>query len=143
MRTNGRRRAIGLAAGLVLSVLAAACEYAFSDVATRIRYSLLQTLASRPEVGQTATLSLTPDHWPDACPGEGGYRVTITPYRGGKQVRSGDIRIACHGRRSYYTGLGSEDIDVAGDLTAEKRRDEALVITVRGTERGMEIVRLE
>lgn len=46
--------------------------------------------------------------------------MTISPYRGGKQ-----------------------NIDVAGDLSVEKRRDEDLVITIRGTAHGMEVVALQ
>lgn len=127
---------------VVAMVVLSGCEYAFSDVATRIRYALQQTLAAPPAEGQTTVVRLRPDHWPDACPGDGGYTLRVVPYRGRKQVPTGDILIACRGRGSYATGLGSEQIAVAGDLTVEKTRDQDLEIEIRGRARGIEIVAL-
>lgn len=137
-----RRARVGLLALVVAALGASGCEYAFSDVATRIRYALQGVLSSPPADGRTTVLRLRPDHWPDACPGDGGYTLKVVPYRGGKQVAVGDILIACTGRHSYATGLGSERITVAGDLTVEKRRDQDLEIEIRGRADGIEIVAL-
>lgn len=144
MRTITRCRTPIAGLALVLGGLSlSGCDYAFSDVATRIRYALLRQLPSASTAGKTTTVSLRPDHWPDGCRGSGGYRLTISPYRGGKQVETGDIVVACRGGGSYATGLGSEAIALAGDLSIEKGRDEDLVITVRGTGRGIEIVTVQ
>jgi hypothetical protein len=126
----------------VVSLAVGGCEHAFSDVATRIRYALLRSLASPPAAGVTTVLRLRPDHWPDACPGDGGYTLTVTPYRGGKQVRTGDIAIRCRSGHPFWTGLGSEAIAVAGDLRIEKARDEDLEIVLRGRASGIEIIEL-
>ncbi len=139
-----RHRKGGLPVFLIAALLVTGCEYAFSDVATRIRYRLQSALAElRHSAQEELTITLRPDHWPDACPGGGGYRLVISPYQGGKQVRVGDIMIRCRGGHPYYTGLGSEDLYVAADLAVDKRRDEDLHITLRKTAAGVEITRLE
>jgi hypothetical protein len=127
---------------VVATMVLTGCEYVASDVATRIRYALQRSLASPPADGQTTVVRLRPDHWPDACPGDGGYTLKVTPYRGGKQVPTGDILIACRGRGSYATGLGSERIAVAAELTIEKTRAQDLEIEIRGRAAGIEIVAL-
>lgn len=133
-----------LAVFLVAAFLITGCEYAFSDVATRIRYRLQTALAElRQSPHDELTIALRPDHWPDACPRGGGYRLVISPYRGGKQVAVGDITITCSDGHPYYTGLGSENLSVARDLTVDKRRDEDLRITLRKTAAGAEITTLE
>ena len=129
---------------LAIAALMAGCEYTFSDVATRIRYALLEEstllLLSKNE---TVTIALRPDHWPDACRKGQGYRLVLSPYRGGKQVASGDIVITCKGGGSYYTGMGSENIYVAQEMAIEKNKEDELRITLRKTNSGTEVVRLE
>lgn len=128
---------------LGIASLTTGCEYAFSDVSTRIRYAMLAGLDDLQKSNeQSVTLTLRPDHRPDACPG-GGYRVTISPYKGGKQVPTGDITIACKGGRTYSTGVGSERINVPRELTAEKRSDEELRVTLRKSAAGADLVALE
>jgi hypothetical protein len=135
---------LSLTALLVATILITGCEYVFSDVATRIRYRLQTALTElRHSPRDELTIALRPDHWPDACPRGGGYRLVISPYRGGKQVPVGDIMIRCTDGHPYYTGLGSETLYVAQDLTVDKRRDEDLRITLRKTAAGVEITQLE
>lgn len=128
---------------LTALVFLTGCEYFVSDVATRIRYALVDESARLLASGsETATVSLRPDHWPDACRG-GGYRLTLRPYQGGKYVAVGDIIIDCRGGGGYYTGMGAETIYVTQPLTIDKGTDDALRITLRKTTAGTEIVRLE
>lgn len=142
--------ALGFSTGSCLRAATAAlvllasvgCEYFVSDVATRIRYALIDAVADAPAEDETVVLRLRPDHWPDGCPGDGGYTLTVSPYRGGKQVPVGDIGIRCRGRGSYGTGFGSERIRVATDLSVDKRRDEDLEIVLRGRADGLDIVAL-
>jgi len=129
---------------LAIAALLAGCEYAFSDVATRIRYALLKESALlQLSTKETVTIALHPDHWPDACRKGEGYRLVLSPYMGGKQVASGDIVVTCKGGGSYYTGMGSESIYVALEMTIEKKTEDELRITMRKTQSGTEIVRLE
>jgi len=129
---------------LAVAAFMSGCEYAFSDVATRIRYALLEesTLLHLSK-NETVTITLRPDHWPDACRKGQGYRLVLSPYRGGKQVASGDIVITCKGGGSYYTGMGSETIYVAQEMAIEKNKEDELRITLRKTNSGTEIVGLE
>jgi hypothetical protein len=129
---------------LAVAAFMSGCEYAFSDVATRIRYALLEesTLLHLSK-NETVTIALRPDHWPDACRKGQGYRLVLSPYRGGKQVASGDIVITCKGGGSYYTGMGSETIYVAQEMAIEKNKEDELRITLRKTNSGTEIVGLE
>jgi len=129
---------------LAVAAFMSGCEYAFSDVATRIRYALLEesTLLHMSK-NETVTITLRPDHWPDACRKGQGYRLVLSPYRGGKQVASGDIVITCKGGESYYTGMGSETIYVAQEMAIEKNKEDELRITLRKTNSGTEIVGLE
>jgi len=129
---------------LAVAAFMSGCEYAFSDVATRIRYALLEesTLLHLSK-NETVTITLRPDHWPDACRKGQGYRLVLSPYRGGKQVASGDIVITCKGGESYYTGMGSETIYVAQEMAIEKNKEDELRITLRKTNSGTEIVGLE
>jgi hypothetical protein len=135
---------IRFSGSLALAVLLCGCEYFLSDVATRIRYALLAESARlQSSADQTATFSVRPDHWPDACPAGQGYRVVFSPYKGNKQVAVGDIFITCKGGGVYYTGLGAESIYVSRELAAEKRAEDALRITLRRTAKGTEVVGLE
>jgi hypothetical protein len=129
---------------LAVATFMSGCEYAFSDVATRIRYALLEE-STRLHVSRhdTVTIALRPDHWPDACRKGEGYRLVLSPYRGGKQVASGDIVVTCKGGGSYYTGMGSENIYVAREMAIEKKTEDELRITLRKTRSGTEIVGLE
>lgn len=123
---------------------ASACEYAFSDVATRIRYRLLAESASLRDSGhETAVIAMQPDHWPDPCRRGQGYRLVLSPYKGGKQVATGDIVVNCQGGGSYYTGMGSESLYVVREMWVEKKKEEELRITLRKTSKGIEIVSLE
>ena len=132
------RMPLRLAISMLLLILAGC-----SDVATRIRYTMLDALGDLEKSKEpSTTVTLRPDHWPDACPGR-GYRLTISPFKGGKQVKTGDITIACKGGRTYYTGLGSEKINVPRELTIEKRSDEALRVTLRKSATGVDLVALE
>ena len=129
---------------LAVAGVMSGCEYAFSDVATRIRYALLRESTLLHWLGKdTVTISLHPDHWPDACRNGQGYRLVFSPYRGGKEVASGDIDVTCKGGGSYYTGMGSEDIRIAHDMAVEKSPGDELRITLRKTGSGTEIVGLE
>jgi hypothetical protein len=127
-----------------LTVLLCGCEYFLSDVATRIRYALLdesdRLLASSSE---TSTIRLRPDHWPDACPRGLGYRLSLSPYKGGKQVKTGDIVVTCVGGGAYYTGMGSERLYVSREISIDKKTEDELRITVRKTLAGAEIVGLQ
>jgi hypothetical protein len=137
-----RRIRIGLLVALIAG--ASACEYAFSDVATRIRYRLLAESASlRDSSNETAVVAMQPDHWPDQCRRGQGYRLVVSPYKGGKQVATGDIVVNCTGGGSYYTGMGSETIYVVREMWIDKKKDEELHITLRKTSKGIEIVSLE
>lgn len=137
-RMKGRCGAFFLATALC------GCEFFLSDVATRIRYALIEESARlQASAGETATFSLRPDHWPDACATGQGYRVVLSPYKGGKQVKVGDIFIACKGGGVYYTGLGAESIYVSREIAIEKRTEDELRITLRKTASGTEIVRLD
>lgn len=124
-------------------LLLSGCEYFVSDVATRIRYALVResaALLASDEVERI--ISLRPDHWPDACAGDAGYRLTLSPYQGGKSVPVGDIHVSCKSGGPYYTGMGVETIYVTQELVVDKRADEHLLITLRRTDRGTEIVNL-
>ena len=135
-----RRMAILLVAALALG----GCEYFISDVATRVRYALdREAKALQSSADAERTFSIRPDHWPDACGGDAGYRLTLSPDRGDKAVASGDIRIDCVHGGPYYTGMGSEAIYVSAELRIDKRADEDLIISLRRSERGTEIVRLQ
>src|SRR5918995_4276024 len=127
-------RLIHLALLLTMAAAMSACEYAFSDVATRIRYRLLEESASRRlSHNETVTIALRPDHWPDECRKGEGYRLVLSPYKGGKQVATGDIVVNCEGGGIYYTGMGSESIYVAREMTVEKKKEDELRITLRKT----------
>ena len=90
---------VRLAFALVLATLLSGCDYAFGDVATRIRYALLRESTLLQWSGNdTVTISLHPDHWPDACRIGQGYRLVLSPYKGGKEVASGDIEVTRQGR---------------------------------------------
>lgn len=129
---------------VALATLLAGCEYVLSDVATRIRYRLHAAVSElKLSTHDSVMVSLRPDHWPDECPKRAGYRLVISPYRGGKQVATGDIAVTCRGGRSYSTGLGLEELYVAQDLAVEKGSDEDLHITLHKTSSGVEIVGLE
>jgi hypothetical protein len=135
---------IGIALRLVIIVGASGCEYAFSDVATRIRYRLLAESASlRDSSNETAVVAMQPDHWPDQCRRGQGYRLVLSPYKGGKQVATGDIVVNCKGGGSYYTGMGSENVYVAREMWVEKKNNEELRMTLRKTSAGVEIVSLD
>jgi hypothetical protein len=135
---------IRLIATLIMAATMSACEYAFSDVATRIRYRLLDESDSlRSSNRETATIALRPDHWPDECRAGKGYRLVLSPYKGGKQVATGDIVVHCKGGGIYYTGMGSEGIYVVREMAIEKKKEDQLRITLRKTEAGIEIVALE
>lgn len=129
---------------LVLALALTGCEYAFSDVATRIRYRLLDAMSElQRSKSETISVALRPDHWPDECPKEAGYRLVISPYKGGKQVATGDIVVSCRAGREYYTGLGSERLYVTRELAVEKKKDDEVRLTLRKTPSGVEIVSLE
>lgn len=129
---------------IAAAALAAGCQYAFSDVATRIRYALLdQQAALEASAAAAATLTLRPDHWPDGCRQGQGYRLVLSPYKGGKQVPTGEIHVQCTGGGQYYTGMGSERVYVASEMSVVKKVDENLFIEVRKTPTGMEIVSLK
>jgi hypothetical protein len=129
---------------LAAAVLVSGCEYAFSDVATRIRYALLdESAALQSSRDETRTIALRPDHWPDACRKGEGYRLVLSPYKGGKQVPTGDIVVTCKGGGGYYTGMGSEKIFVAKELAIDKKSTDELRITLRKTASGTEIVKLD
>jgi hypothetical protein len=141
---NTRMKATHLVLTLIAALAACACEYAFSDVATRIRYRLLdEGAALLSSNAETATFALRPDHWPDECRQGEGYRLVLSPYKGGKQVATGDIVVTCKGGGIYYTGMGSERIYVAREMAVEKGKEEDLRITLRKTPSGIEIVALE
>ena len=97
----------------------------------------------RASKNESVTIALRPDHWPDACRKGMGYHLVLSPYKGGKQVATGDIVVNCKGGGTYYTGMGSETIYVAEELAIEKKPEDELRITLRKTGSGMQIVRLE
>ena len=72
-----------------------------------------------------------------------GYRLVLSPYKGGKQVPTGDIVVNCKGGGVYYTGMGSETIYVAEEIAIEKKPEDELRITLRKTAAGTQIVRLD
>lgn len=137
-------RMIRLVLLLAVATFMSGCEYAFSDVATRIRYTLLEkSILLHLSKDETVTIALRPDHWPDGCRKGDGYRLVLSPYRGGKQVASGDIIVACKGGGSYYTGMPSESIYVAQEIAIEKKTEDELRIKLRKTNSGTEIVGME
>ena len=128
----------GRISAVLISLLATAvlggCEYAFSDIATRIRYALADAKDELHASGKdTLTVTVRPNHAPDGCQGGASYRVVLSPYRGNKQVAVGDIDVHCEGRRHYYTGFGSENIYVTRVMTVEKKADDELRIALRRT----------
>lgn len=130
-------------AALALVLPLAGCEYFVSDVATRIRYALIDASRALEQGQETMTLSLHPDHWPDSCRKRAGYKLVLSPYRGGKQVAVGDINVFCVGGGGYYTGLGSERIYLAREMSIDKKSEDELRISLRKTGTGFEIVGLE
>ena len=137
----GARRLILL---LALSMLMAGCEYLFSDVATRIRYALVAEHARlQSSRSESAIFTVDPDHWPDGCVKGSGYRLVLSPYKGGKQVAVGDIDVYCRNGRHYYTGLGSEQIYVKQEIAVEKQSGEAVLVALRKTAEGTEIAALQ
>jgi hypothetical protein len=129
---------------LAIAALLCGCEYAFSDVATRIRYAVLEESARlRLSSSESSTIALRPDHWPDACRKSMGYRLVLSPYKGGKQVATGDIVVNCKGGGVYYTGMGSEMVYVTEEIAIEKKPEDELRITLRKTGAGTQIVRLD
>jgi hypothetical protein len=139
---EGRTSALLL--GFLATVALSGCEYFLSDVATRIRYALLDAKAElQKSPKETLTITLRPNHAPDGCKGAAGYRLEISPYRGNKQVATGDISAKCNAGRHYHTGLGSESLYVTRVMTVEKKADDDVRITLRKTSSGVEIVGLE
>ena len=65
------------------------------------------------------------------------------PTKGGKQVAVGNIDVHCKDGKHYYTGLGSEQIYVTAEMAVEKKSGEEVLITMRKTSTGMEIVALQ
>lgn len=125
------------------SLLLTGCEYAFSDVATRVRYALVRAeLVMRMTGSETDNLALNPDHWPDGCGDSGGYQLVLSPYQGNKQVAVGDIDVYCQSGRRFYTGFGSERIHVSKKMTVEKKPGETLHLALRKSASGVEIVEL-
>jgi len=143
--TIGSKLLICATAVLLVSALATSgCKSLFSDVATRIRHALLKESARlRSSADQQLSFSLRPDHWPDGCRGDAGYRLVMTPDRGNKQVSSGDIVVYCLKGGKYYTGMGDETIYVTREIAIEKHKHDDLWITLEKTPRGTEIIRLE
>lgn len=129
---------------LASTIWVSGCEYVLSDVATRIRYSLLDAKAElQGSQKETLTLALRPNHAPDGCKSGAKYRVVLSPYKGNKQVAVGDIDVYCDGVLRYYTGFGSEEIRVAREMAVEKNAEDEVRITLRKTSSGIEIVGLE
>ena len=92
---------------------------------------------------ESAIFTVDPDHWPDGCVKGSGYRLVLSPYKGGKQVAVGDIDVYCRNGRRYYTGLGSEQIYVKQEMAVEKQSGEAVLVALRKTADGTEIVALQ
>jgi len=131
-------------AAALLAAALAGCEYLGTDVATRIRQSLVEAKAEMEKSGrESATVVLKPNHWPDGCGAAAGYRITLSPYKGNKEAAVGDITIQCHGTRSFYTGFGSDGISVTRDLRVEKKAGDPVRITLKRARSGVEIVALE
>jgi hypothetical protein len=129
------------AGGLTLATVA--CEYIGSDAATRVRYDLGREAPSlEASQGESATITVTPDHWPEGC-GGAGYTLRITPDDGTKMVKTGDIFVTCDSGQPYYTGLGSERIYVTRELKVSKRSGEPVQVVMRRTGRGVELVELK
>jgi len=129
---------------LALSTLMSGCEYMLSDVATRIRYALVAEHAKlQSSKSESAIFTVDPDHWPDGCVKGSGYRLVLSPYKGGKQVAVGDIDVYCRNGRHYSTGLGSERIYVKQEMAVEKQSGEAVLVALRKTADGTEIVALQ
>ncbi len=138
------KRLLTAVLGLAAISAVAGCEYVVSDVATRIRYALLDAKAELRKSGKdTLTITLRPNHFPDSCGKAASYRVVLSPYKGNKQVAVGDIAIDCKGSRQYHTGFGSTEIYVAREMAVEKKADDDLRITLHKTSSGVEIVGLE
>jgi hypothetical protein len=72
-----------------------------------------------------------------------GYRLVLSPYKGGKQVATGDIVVTCKGGGVYYTGMGSEAVYVLEEMAIEKKPQDELRITLRKTGAGTQIVGLD
>lgn len=136
--------ATSLALLIAASILMAGCEYAFSDVATRVRYALVEAdISMRLSKNETMTITVDPEHWPDGCSKGAGYRLVLSPYKGGKQVAVGDIDVYCNDGHRYYTGFGSEKIYVTQEMAVEKKAGEEVHITLRKSASGVEIVDLK
>jgi len=136
------RAARGAIASLsVAALLLGGCELLASDVATRIRYGL-RDAAARLQDGpdDSVVVTLEPNHWPDGCRQRARYRITLSPYRGGKQVPSADIEVQCPGQNAYATGTR---LRVARTLSVEKGADEPLRVTLRKTPTGVEVAALQ
>ena len=126
------------------SILVAGCEYAFSDAATRVRYALLKAdISMHLSRNETMTITADPDHWPDGCDKGKGYRLVLSPYKGGKQVAVGDIDVYCNDGHRYYTGFGSEKIYVSQEMSVEKKAGEEVHLGLRKSASGVEIVDLK
>jgi hypothetical protein len=133
-----------LALLIASSILMAGCEYAISDVATRVRYALLRAdIRMQLSRNETMTITVDPDHWPDGCNKGAGYRLVLSPYKGGKQVAVGDIDVYCGDGHRYYTGFGSEKIYVSQEMAVEKKAGEEVHLTLRKSSSGVEIVDLK
>jgi hypothetical protein len=126
------------AAALIL----AGCERLVSDIATRVRYALRDAAAElHSSSAEARVVTLTPNGWPDGCKSGARYRLTLSPYKGGKQVPAADIDVLCDGRNHSYT-TGTRLL-VARQMSVEKGPDEPVKITLRKTAKGIEIVGLE
>lgn len=123
---------------LAALMLLSGCEYAFSDAATRVRYALLAAQLGIVD-GETRVITVDPDHWPEGCYLDSGYRLVLSPYKGGKQVAVGDIFVFCNNGQRYYTGLGSEQIFVSQELSVTKGAGEKVELTLKKTPAGIEI----
>ena len=133
-----------LVVGLLAATALAGCEYFMSDVATRIRYRLDEARVELERSDkETLTIALRPNHRPDSCGADSGYRVVLSPYKGNKNVAVGDIEVHCERRHHYWTGFGSEGIYVTRVLSVQKKADEELRITLIRTPSGVEITALE
>ena len=133
-----------LALLIASSVLMAGCEYAFSDAATRVRYALLKAESGlQLSRNGTTTITVDPDHWPDGCNKGRGYKLMLSPYKGGKQVPVGDIDVYCSDGHRYYTGFGSEKIYVSREMAVDKKAGEEVHITLRKASAGVEIIDLK
>ncbi len=123
-------------------LLTLGCEYVGSDIATRVRYALGRETSSFQSSSETATITISPDHWPEGCGGV-GYTLRIAPDDGHKQVKTGDIFVTCDDGHPYYTGLGSERIYVTRELTVARKSGESVQIVMRKTDKGVELIELK